>query len=110
MQLTENNLQKLNFKTMSTLATLKIDLNKIDESKIFQGKKGRYLELTVAINDDSDMYGNNVSAWNGQTTEEREAGNPKKYLGNGKVFWTNGNVSKGEKAPQQKEENSDLPF
>lgn len=83
---------------MSALTTLKIDLNKIDESKVFQGKKGRYLEVTVAINDDSDSYGNNVSAWIGQTTEEREAKTPKQYLGNGKVFWTNGNVSKGELA------------
>jgi len=81
---------------MSALTTLKIDLNKIDESKVFQGKKGRYLELTVAINDDSDTYGNNVSAWIGQTTEERESKTPKQYLGNGKVFWTNGNISKGE--------------
>ena len=81
---------------MSALSTLKIDLNKIDESKVFQGKKGRYLEVTVAINDDSDTYGNNVSAWIGQTTEERESKTPKQYLGNGKVFWTNGNISKGE--------------
>lgn len=79
---------------MSTLATVKIDLNKIDESKIYEGKKGRYLELTLAINDENDQFGNNISAWNGQTVEEREAGTSKQYLGNGKVFWTTGNVSK----------------
>ena len=82
---------------MSLLGTIKIDLDKVDESKIFQGKKGRYLEVTFAVNDESDDFGNNIGAWNGQTAEEREAGTPKQYLGNGKVFWTNGNVSKAVK-------------
>ncbi|MDC1301448.1 hypothetical protein N8Y76_01730 [Flavobacteriaceae bacterium] len=83
---------------MALLGTLKIDLNKVDESKIFQGKKGKYIEITVAVNDESDGYGNNISAWNGQTVEERETKTPKQYLANGKVFWTNGNVAIGTKA------------
>jgi len=83
---------------MALLGTLKIDLNKVDESKIFQGKKGKYIEITVVVNDESDAYGNNISAWNGQTVEERENKIPKQYLANGKVFWTNGNVSIGTKA------------
>lgn len=79
---------------MSLLATINLDLDRIDESKIYQGKKGRYIAITVAVNDETDQFGNNVSAWNGQSKEERDAGNDKQYVGNGKVFWTNGNVSK----------------
>jgi hypothetical protein len=47
-----------------------------------------------------------------QTKEERDAKAPKQYIGNGKVFWTDGKITKAEKkqtgAPQS--EGGDLPF
>jgi len=86
---------------MSLLGTIKVDLDKIDESKIFQGKKGRYIELTFAVNDETDDYGNNISAWNGQTKEERASKEDKKFVGNGRVFWTDGNASKAEQSTDE---------
>ena len=91
---------------MSTLSTLKINLDKIDKTKIFQGTKGRYLEITIAHNDEADQYGNDTSAWIGQTKEEREAGDSKIYIGNGKQFWTDGKAS----TKQHQEDAGDLPF
>ena len=70
------------------LLSLKIDVTKIDKAKLYKGKKGTYLDLTVCINDDQDQYSNDVSAWQGQTKEEVAAKAQKSYLGNGKVFWS----------------------
>ena len=44
---------------MAKLISLRIDVQKIDKSKLFKGKKGTYLDLTVALNDEEDDYGNN---------------------------------------------------
>lgn len=74
---------------MAKLLSLKIDVTKIDKSRLFKGAKGTYLDLTVALNDELDQYGNDVSAWQGQTKEEVQAKEQKTYLGNGKVFWSN---------------------
>ena len=75
---------------MAVIASVKVDLKKITKEKIYKGKKGDYLEMTVVINDEVDQYGNNVSVTEGQTKEERDAKAPKTYLGNVKVVWTNG--------------------
>lgn len=69
---------------MAKLIGLKIDVNKITKSKLFKGAKGTYLDLTIALNDEIDQYGNNVSVW-----EKCEKHEQKNYLGNGKVFWSN---------------------
>ena len=74
---------------MAKMMSVKVDVTKIDKAKLFKGQKGTYLDLTVCINDENDTYGNNVSAWQGQSKEEQQAKQPKNYLGNGKVFWTN---------------------
>lgn len=86
---------------------LSIDVDKIDKSRLYKGKKGTYLKLTVALNDEEDAYGNNVSAWEEQTEEERNNKDKKNFLGNGKVFWTNENNTQ----PVAKDsETDDLPF
>ena len=79
---------------MGAIIKVKIDLNKIDKSKIFEGKKGKYYELDVFVNDKVDNYGQNVSVSNPTATKEEA----KTYLGNGKVIWTNGTI---EVAPKQ---------
>ena len=76
---------------------------------------GQWKNYTVAINDETNEWGNNVSVWEAQTQEEREAKTPKNFCGNGKVFWTDGNVKVAEQKPQpiegiSKEETNDLPF
>jgi len=103
---------------MASLLNVSIDVSSLPKEKFIKGKNGKvYYDFTLAINDES-KYGNNVSAFDSQTQEEREAKKPKQYLGNGKVFWTDGNIVRAEKdeaAAQPKAaavavDDSGLPF
>lgn len=99
---------------MSKLISLKLDVSKIDKSKLFKGKKGTYLDLTIAVNDEKDQYDNDVSAWQSQTKEERQSNSNKNFLGNGKVFWSSNNSgqqnNQQQEQPSPEPENDDLPF
>ena len=75
---------------MASIIKASIDVNKIPKDKIFVGKKGKYLPITITINDELDQFGNQGPVVVEQTKEEREAKAPKTYLGNVKVVWTNG--------------------
>ncbi len=89
---------------MGTLATININLKKLDQSKIVTGKNGdKYYNLNLSINENSDNYGNNISVMEPQTEEERKAGKPKTYYGNGKVFWTDGKIAVAKKNEIQKQ-------
>jgi hypothetical protein len=101
---------------MSTLINASIDVTKIDKSKLYNGK---YLNLTISINDQTDTYGNNVGLTESQTKEERDLKTSKRYIGNGKVVYTNGEVKVAEKqekplqtASQKfaQQEQDNLPF
>lgn len=66
-----------------------------------KGKDGKYTNITIAVNDETNQYGQNVSAWIEQTKEQRDAEEKKNYVGNGKVFWTNnGKVVKAGQTEQ----------
>ena len=102
---------------MSAIATIKIDLKKIDKSKIFEGKNGSYYEFTVALNDKTSQYGENISVSESQTKEERDAKAPKTFIGGGKVLWvSNEGVTVAEKTQSQATNNqapsksNSLPF
>jgi len=71
---------------MSTLAA--ISLKQAD---------GSYKKLTINISDTTNQYGQNISVYEEQTKEERDAKAPKTYVGNGKVVWTDGIVKVAEK-------------
>ena len=75
---------------MASIIKASIDLNKIPKEKIFIGKKGKYLPITITINDELDQFGNQGPVVVEQTKEERDAKVAKTYLGNVKVVWTNG--------------------
>lgn len=106
---------------MSSLSSLYIKketlqtLLKTVESK---GEKG--VKLTVSTNNDTNQWGQNVSSWVSQTKEQREAKKDRYFVGNGKVFWTDGEIKVAEKVSQNetsefsesqpKDDNSDLPF
>ena len=95
---------------MSTLINLSIDVTKVTKENL---GKGKYLNLTISINDETNKYGQNVACWEEQSKEAREAKSEKNYVGNGKVVWTDGKVTVAEKQeqPQQKHEPiNDLPF
>ena len=104
---------------MASIISGNINLSKIDKSKIYEGKKGKYYPVTVVINNEVGEYGDSGYIMTEQTKEQREAKEQKSYLGNVKVIWTDGqNVSTADKPvqaamqmhqPAQTEE-PDLPF
>ena len=79
--------------------SVKIDVSKIDKSRLFKGEKGTYLDLQTFIElDDQDQYGNNGFIAQSQTKDERQSGASKPpILGNCKVFW------KGESNQQRQQ-------
>ena len=84
---------------MASIIAGSIDVTKIPKEKLVQGKKGKYLNVSIMVEDDT-KYGNNVGIIVGQTKEEREAKEPRTYLGNAKVIWTDGNITVAEKEEQ----------
>lgn len=103
---------------MSSLSSIYIKRETLKTLLDVLGKKDLPgIELTISTNDDSNEWGQNISAYVAQTKEERESGKNKYYVGNGKVFWTDGTVKVGEKKtntqPQQEtpqNEPKGLPF
>jgi len=75
---------------MASIIKASINLNEIPKDKIYVGKKGKYLPITITLNDELDQFGNQGPVVVEQTKEERDAKAPKTYLGNVKVLWTNG--------------------
>ena len=75
---------------MASIIKTSINLNEIPKDKIITGKKGKYLPITITINDEPDQFGNQGPVVVEQSKDERDAKAPKTYLGNVKVVWTNG--------------------
>jgi len=69
---------------------LKIDVTKIEKSRVYQGQKGKYLTMTAFVDlDNEDQYGNNGMITHKKNENEQQS----PILGNSKVFWSD--------APQQ---------
>jgi len=75
---------------MASILKANLNLAAIPKDKIYKGKKGSYLPITITINDELGNYGDNGPIIVEQSKEEREAKADKTYLGNVKVVWTNG--------------------
>ena len=87
---------------MSSLGTISI-----------KTKDGVYKNYTLSINDDTNEYGQNVKMYEDQTNEERESGKPRNYIGNGRIFWTDGKITVAEKLEQSTAtatQDDNLPF
>ena len=65
--------------------------------KVLELKNQDGISLNVSIGDETNQWGQNVSVSVSQTKEEREAKKDKFYIGNGKVFWTDGKITKAAK-------------
>jgi hypothetical protein len=97
-----------------------IDLTKVPKDRIIVGKKGKYINVAITVNDEEDQFGNFGPIIVDQTKEEREAKAPKTYLGNVRVVWSNGTFPsptpfegaqpKAQPKAKSKEEEEDLPF
>ena len=85
---------------MSQLIFGKIDVTKIDKSRLFKGEKGVYLDLAIWINDKPDKYGNDISI-----QQSTKRGEDKIFLGNGKFH-----EPKEETQIDTSDNASDLPF
>ena len=75
---------------MASIIKTSINLNEIPKDKIYVGKKGKYLPITITLNDELDQFGNQGPVVVEQTKDERDAKAAKTYLGNVKVVWANG--------------------
>ena len=105
---------------MASIIATSINLNMIPKDKIVEGKKRKYLPITITLNDELDQFGNNGPVIVQQTKDERDAKVEKVYLGNVKVVWTNGdNVAVAPRqdqaapvqaTPQPAAPVDDLPF
>ena len=106
---------------MAGIIKTSINLSAIPKDKIIEGKKGKYLPITITVNDEVDQFGNQGPVIVSQSKEEREMKTEKVYLGNAQVVWTNGQFPlpppRDGQAPQQASmqaqsvaQEDDLPF
>jgi len=85
---------------MGKLITAKIDVSRIDSSKLFKGKKGTYCDLTIWVNDTPDQFGDDISI------EQRTGkGDTKIFLGKGKFY----EKPTGAVAPPADQPEDDIP-
>lgn len=95
--------------------SVRIDVTKIDKSRLYKGAKGTYLDLTTFVDTAvSDQYDNNGFISQTLDKEERGAGTKTPILGNVKVFYTDsGSADQGATAKESmsiEELDDDVPF
>lgn len=73
---------------MAKILNVSIDVTKIPKEKLIIGKKGKYINLSIYVNDEKDQFDNDVSVALNQTKEERADQEKKVYIGNGRVVWS----------------------
>ena len=79
---------------MANLGKCWCNVKAIDKSRLKTLKSGAVgFNMSFAINDEVDQYGNNVSVWMDQTEDERKTKAKRVYLGNGRLSWSNGVVT-----------------
>lgn len=85
--------------------SIKIDVTKIDQNRLFKGEKGTYLDLTTFIDlNEVSQYGDNGFISQSVSKEEREQGVKGDILGNVKVFYND-----SADAPHQNHNNTPQP-
>ena len=95
--------------------SVRIDVTKIDKSRLYKGAKGTYLDLTTCVDtEEQDQYENNGFISQSTTKEEREANVQTPILGNVKVFYTDGSTPSSSPVQQGgmslEELDEDVPF
>jgi|TARA_R100000951_G_scaffold104771_1_gene98140 hypothetical protein len=91
---------------------VRINVSKIDKSKLYKGEKGVYLNMTTFVDlDQEDEYGNNGFISMEQSKEQRDAGEQSVILGNVKKFWIDGATASAPQSDMSLEElDEDIPF
>ena len=93
--------------------SVRIDVTKIDKSRLYKGTKGTYLDLTTFVDtDQQDQYENNGFISQSVTKEERDAKVQTPILGNVKVIYTDGQAAAPAKQADMSIEqlDEDIPF
>lgn len=93
------------------MIVLKINVGKIDKSKMFKGDKGTYLDCVLKDNKDGrDKFGNDGFIVQSIPKEEREAGGHGEIIGNWKRL--GGDKQKPLKPVKHEEpaDDDDIPF
>ena len=83
--------------------------------KTLETKSEKGISITLSLNDKSNDYGQNVISFVSQNKEQREAKKEKFYVGNGKVFWSDGKITVADKNKTdtndtKQDKSEDLPF
>lgn len=79
---------------MANLGKFWVNVKNIDKARLQTLKSGAVgFNMSFAINDEVDQFGNNVSTWMDQSEDERKAKAKRIYLGNGKLHWSNGIIT-----------------
>jgi hypothetical protein len=68
------------------------------EIRIDKNTKKTY---TVGIRDIKDAYGNNVDVFIPESEDDRKNNIKREYVGNGKVFWTDGKTAMAKDCPER---------
>ena len=97
--------------------SLRLDVSKIDKSKLYKGAKGVYLDCQVFLSDEPDQYSNHGMIVQAVSKEEKDQGIKGAILGNAKIFWSDEGQPQQQR-PQQKPQqpafdddiDSDIPF
>jgi len=97
---------------------IKLDVTKIDKSRLYKGAKGTYLDLVVYENESPDIYGNDYSVKQDCTKEDRDAGVKMPYIGNGKRIGqkaapqqqTTRNIPRAQPAAQVEDDGDEIPW
>lgn len=102
--------------------SLKIDVTKIDRARIFEGKKGKYIDLTTFVDlDQANEYGDHGFIAHSVSKEERDSGVKGVIIGNAKVFYSDEQTShqpqtnnqqqpqQSYQQPQQRPQTTDQP-
>ena len=98
---------------MSKLVSISINVDLLDKSKLYKGKKGTYLNISGFLKEDADQYGNfGFITQDGVKTPENNA----PILGNFKIKSTEGFTAQASKPspvfniPSATLVETDLPF
>jgi len=90
--------------------SLKINVMEIEKARLFQGKKGAYLDATIFIDiDEKDQYGNNGMITQDVSKDEKAQGVKGNILGNGSIFWSDNSAPQQRSQPQLPPAMDDFP-
>ena len=99
---------------MASIYSASIDLSLIDKSKITEKNGKKYYNIQITLKDEADQYGQILSITENQSQEERTNKVAKKYLGNGKLVWSDNSQNVSKPLVQEQKNNidnsQDLPF